>query len=287
MQDKHLSECLAGRESTEYILPFFWQHGENHDILARELDAIEAANLREFCVESRTHEQFCQDAWWEDFGFLLAEAQRRGMRVWLLDDKRFPTGYANGYVAAHPALRKVLLRHDWRDFAGPVRGARTMALPLAPDEEYVSVTAYRRTANGNAFSGEGIDLLPSLSDGLFSWDIPDGTWRVQFVIRTHRVAPPEPDWIDMLSPESCRAMLTAVYEPHYAHFALFRQYVRRILLRRAALRQRSRVVSVQTGQGGDAAAVAGRSARAPRRCVGAGRGARAAASARALPSDGL
>ena len=221
MQDKHLSECLAGRESTEYILPFFWQHGENHDILARELDAIEAANLREFCVESRTHEQFCQDAWWEDFGFLLAEAQRRGMRVWLLDDKRFPTGYANGYVAAHPALRKVLLRHDWRDFAGPVRGARTMALPLAPDEEYVSVTAYRRTANGNGFSGEGIDLLPALSDGLFSWDIPDGTWRVQFVIRTHRVAPPEPDWIDMLSPESCRAMLTAVYEPHYAHFSRY------------------------------------------------------------------
>lgn len=221
MQDRHLSECLAARESTEYIFPFFWQHGENHELLAREMDAIEAANIREFCVESRTHEQFGRQAWWEDFGFILAEAKRRGMRVWLLDDKRFPTGYANGYVAEHPGLRKTLIRHDWRDYAGPMCGARTIALSLAPDEAFVSVTAYRRTENGNSFSGEGIDLLPTLSDGLFAWDIPEGTWRVQYVIRTHRLVTPEPNWIDMLSPESCRAMLTAVYEPHYAHFSQY------------------------------------------------------------------
>ena len=30
---RRLNECLNGTHSTEYILPFFWQHGEPHDIL--------------------------------------------------------------------------------------------------------------------------------------------------------------------------------------------------------------------------------------------------------------
>ena len=217
--DKRLEDVLLGRESTEYILPFFWQHGEEHGVLAGELDAIERANIRAFCVESRTHEQFGEDKWWEDFGFLLAEARRRGLRVWLLDDKRFPTGYANGYVAAHPALRKTLIRLEWRDFAGPLRGRRLIPPPLGEDEAFVSIAAYRREENGFVFTGEGVDLLPRLANGLISWDVPAGDWRVYYVIRTHRVIGRENQWIDMLSPESCRAMLTAVYEPHYAHFA--------------------------------------------------------------------
>jgi len=144
--DKRLKEVLLGRESTEYILPFFWQHGEEHGVLAEELDAIERANIRAFCVESRTHEQFGEDKWWEDFGFLLAEARRRGLRVWLLDDKRFPTGYANGYVAAHPELRKTLIRLEWRDFAGPLRARRLIPAPLGEnaDREKNDLTSRRK-----------------------------------------------------------------------------------------------------------------------------------------------
>lgn len=219
--DKRLDDCLAGREGSEYILPFFWQHGEDRETLREEIDAIERANLREFCVESRTHEQFCREKWWEDFGFILEEAQRRGMRVWLLDDKRFPTGYANGYVASHPALKKTLCRIEYRDYAGPRAAAHTIALPIGADESYISITAYRRTENGNLLSGEGIDLLPALKNGLLFWDIPEGTWRVCYVIRTHRAGGNDDQWIDMLEPESCRAMLTAVYEPHYAHFSRY------------------------------------------------------------------
>ncbi len=219
--EQRLNDVLNGRVPGEYLLHFFWQHGEEHSVLAEEIDAIERSNVREFCVESRTHPDFGLDKWWEDFGFLLREAKRRGMRVWLLDDKRFPTGYANGYVAAHPELKKTLLQLEWRDFAGPRRGAHTVAPELGEGESFVSVAAFRRTQSGNAFEGEPIDLLPSLSDRILTWDIPEGYWRVYYLIRTHRLRTGSDEMIDMLSPDSCRAMLTAVYEPHFEHFSAY------------------------------------------------------------------
>ena len=43
------------------------------------MEAIRKAGLTEFCVESRTHEGFCTDAWWEDFQFMLDYAREHGM----------------------------------------------------------------------------------------------------------------------------------------------------------------------------------------------------------------
>lgn len=205
--------------STEYILPFFWQHGEEHSVLREEIEAIQKSGIHEFCVESRTHEQFCEDQWWEDFHFLLEEAKARGMRVWLLDDKRFPTGYANNYIEQHPELRAVRLRMECRDVAGPQGDVAIMPAPLWDEESYVSIVAYRRVEDGNRVTGEGIQLMPLMKDGLLWWDIPEGIWRVYYVIRTYRDGlARKKNYIDMMSEESCRAMLHAVYEPHYEHF---------------------------------------------------------------------
>ena len=217
--EKRLQECLANQEPTEYILPFFWQHGEEHSVLLKEMEAIRDSGIREFCVESRVHEQFGEDGWWEDFGFLLEEAKKRGMRVWLLDDKSFPTGYANNYIASHPELRAVRARIDIRDVAGPRRDTALIPAALSGEESFISVTACRRAGAGDKVTGEGISLLPKMKDGLIWWDIPEGNWRVYYVIRT-RMSPVErkKNYIDMMSEQSCRAMLHAVYEPHYEHF---------------------------------------------------------------------
>ena len=217
--DRKLLECLNNKPSGEHILPFFWQHGEDHEILRQEIAAIQNCGISEFCVESRVHEQFGKEKWWEDFGFILEEARKRNMRVWLLDDKHFPTGYANNYLESHPELRMVSLRVQYLDYAGPQTEMALLPEPLEEGESYVAVVAYRRRENGNRLSGDGVNLLPNLEKGLLWWDIPEGVWRVYYVIRTHRVCCSEKkNYIDMMSPESCKAMLHAVYEPHYEHF---------------------------------------------------------------------
>ncbi len=213
----YLKECLDGTESREYILPFFWQHGESHEVLREEIEAMQKANVNEFCVESRTHKEFCRDQWWIDFGFILEEAKKRGMRVWLLDDKFFPTGYANGYIEEHPELKKKVLRAEWRDFCGPEKEMTLIAPGIDDDESFVAITAFKREHHGQAFTGEPIDLLPTLSDGLLTFDIPEGNWRVYYVISSYRM--PKEQWIDMLSAESVEAQIIAVYQPTYDHFS--------------------------------------------------------------------
>ena len=216
---QRLQECLDKKNSTEYIFPFFWLHGEDHELLLEELEAIYHCGITQFCVESRPHEQFCEEQWWDDLSFLLAEAKKRNMGVWVLDDKKFPTGYANNYIEGHPELRAVRLRMEFRDFAGPQTDTALIPVPLAEDECFVSITAYKRESPGDVLTGNGISLSLNSKNGLIWWDIPEGVWRVYYVIRTLR-SPVElkKNYIDMMSKESCQAIIHGVYEPHYEHF---------------------------------------------------------------------
>ena len=217
--EERLKSCLDATHSTEYIFPFFWQHGEDHAVLLEELNAIYNCGITQFCVESRPHEHFCEEQWWGDLAFLLAEAKKRDMKVWVLDDKKFPTGYANNYIETHPELRAVRLRMECRDFVGPQKETAIIPVPIAEDESFVTIVAYRRNQNGNQLSGEGISLTDNVKDGLIWWDIPQGIWRVYYIIRTLKPAvEAKRNYIDMMSFESCKAMIHGVYEPHYTHF---------------------------------------------------------------------
>ena len=217
--DKNLRECLQDSFEKKYIFPFFWQHGESHDILAEEMDAMYESGCRQFCVESRTHEDFCGETWWTDFGFMLEYAKRRGMKVWLLDDKRFPTGYANGYIQQHPELEMVHLKMVFRDFQG---GHGPLSL-IVPNEggELERVVAYQLNEAGDALEGKGLDLTAQVENGLVRVDLPKGFWRVYTILRGNFAPAHKRYWIDMLNPESAKAMLTAVYEPTYAHFSQY------------------------------------------------------------------
>ena len=43
------------RSLVKYIFPFFFWHGETHEILLEEIEAIQRSGIREFCVESQVH----------------------------------------------------------------------------------------------------------------------------------------------------------------------------------------------------------------------------------------
>ncbi|MCI8359992.1 MAG: glycosyl transferase family 2 [Clostridiales bacterium] len=219
--DQRLTECLENRQGS-YILPFFWQHGEEHARLLEEMEAIAGSNVREFCVESRIHEQFGQEAWWKDMGFILEEARKRHMKVWLLDDKRFPSGYANDILRRqYPHLRKRGIREVHMDFLGPLsHGVLPSYGRFNPEtERLLGIYAFKRSGKGESLCGGPVELTGFQRDGLLYWEIPDGVWRVFWIIDTDASPDCYRDYLDMLHPDSCRLMLETVYEPHYAHFA--------------------------------------------------------------------
>ena len=216
-----IEKCIRNDFERKYIFPFFWLHGENHALIEEEIDAIHSCGITQFCAESRVHKDFCGDTWWEDFGFILKCAEKRNMKVWLLDDKHFPTGYANNYIEKFPEFRKASLRIEYRDFAGPSNGCSVIVPEVEKEEEIIGISAWKRSKNGNILDGEPIDLTSSERDGLIYLDIPAGILRVYYIIKTHRSVKGKENYIDVLSKQSCSAMIKAVYDPHFEHFGRY------------------------------------------------------------------
>ncbi len=223
-------------EKLPHIMPFLWVHGEDEATYRKMVGVIYEANLRAFCVEARPHDGFCQEPWWRDMDIILDEAEKRGMKVWILDDKHFPTGFAAGEVSKAPLeLRRQGLLHK----VYPVKGKIKLDLgrkshpPFSrdpfyhvtniinknltddcrfDDDRWYSVTAIRTDK-----TVQPVDLCAQVKNGILEWKAPEGKWQVHLCylsrnIGTHR------GYINMMDAESCRIQIDAVYEPHYAHY---------------------------------------------------------------------
>ena len=137
-----------------YMVPFLWMHGEDEARLRQVIGAIHESGIGALCVESRPHPDFLGPKWWQDMDVVLDECKKRGMKIWILDDERFPTGYSAGRAAGSPhRIRYLNERHI--DVAGPQKGSSILLnLPVfnrrqANTDPVISVVAARRIHGKN------------------------------------------------------------------------------------------------------------------------------------------
>lgn len=219
MKDTRLQEVLAGK-GANYLLPFYWQHGTQRERIPEQIERIYQSGCRALCVESRPHPDFCGPGWWADLDVILSECEKRDMKVWIFDDKKYPTGYANGLIETkYPHLRQREIIEEHIDVMGPAPETAFMVSKTWEDDEILGVYAFRRAEGGEQITGEYIDLTPTLTEGYAYFDVPEGLWRVHIYTNTRRGN--RANYIDMVSAESCKVLLEAVYEPHYAHYAKY------------------------------------------------------------------
>ncbi len=231
---KRLMEVLENREDN-YMLPFFWQHGEDETVLREYMHRIYDANIKAVCVESRPHPDFAGEQWWKDMDAILDEAKALGMKVWILDDSHFPTGFANGAMKNAPEnLKHKYMCYRTLEMAGPVSRAEfsvkeyTCPAPLPPwmpvppaadddfsDDELVRILACPVLEGGTL--GVPVDLTGNIKNGQCVFDLPEGYFKI-FVIYITRNAKGRNDYINFMDPASCRILIDQVYEPHYAHY---------------------------------------------------------------------
>lgn len=224
-----------------HLLPFLWLHGEDEDTLREMLRRIAACDIGAVCLESRPHPDFAGKTWWRDLDIILDEAVKLGLKIWILDDSHFPTGFANGKVVDAPdELAKQYIRCQRADVVGPMPGGRlnvkgmitpkpnpfaSASGPFAPknqrtfaDESLLAVYAHPILEFDRL--GEGIDLTDKVVDGVLTWDVPVGTWRV---IATYlsRNGGGNTNYINLLHADSVDILINEVYEKHYAHYAKY------------------------------------------------------------------
>lgn len=229
-----IKTLLQGRPF-DHIFPFFWLHGEDEGTLRRYVQVIADAGLNAFCLESRPHPDFAGDGWWHDLDIILEEASSRGMKVWILDDSHFPSGYANGALReASPELcRQSLVREVVSCEGGkielsvPIQAPawkpnlfEQFSLPKEHLREFGDDRILRIAAIPEEKAEKSVDLTQAWDDGILRTELPEGKWQV-CVLRLTRNRGPHRDYVNMMNAASCQKMLEAVYEPHYAHYARY------------------------------------------------------------------
>ena len=225
--NKTIEQLLSGK-ADNHMLPFFWQHGEDEATLRKYMDVIHKANCLAVCVESRPHPDFAGPKWWHDMDIILDEARKRDMKVWILDDSHFPTGYANGALKNKPInMRKqsvYMMQRPLEQGAGSLsmdlRAAGLLTMPqdefgpsdiVFDDDSILFVTAKNE-------AGETLDLTDLVSGDVLNWDKPAGEWTLQVCIRTRNTGNRR-EFMNMTLEESCRILIDEVYEPHWQHYA--------------------------------------------------------------------
>ncbi|MFS0924615.1 hypothetical protein ACFC8T_15135 [Enterococcus casseliflavus] len=218
-----------------YIFPFLWIKGEHHEKIVEEIEKIQEAGIDEFVLESRTHPSFLKDKWWRDFRFILETAKERDMRVWLLDDAHFPTGYANGVVEDHPELQKRYLYYSTVDvFSEGFMTTLNLNLLKKPrkkwsdrkqPQEYYAEIEKNKKISVSAFplikdayiGNQSIDLLDYAQEEYLNFKFPKGNWRI-FVVYETTENGGQKNYINMLEKDSVQLLIDTVYQPHFEHF---------------------------------------------------------------------
>lgn len=219
---RSLSSIING-EGGNYIAPFLWLHNEDDSLIVKELHRIHDCGISAVCIESRTHDEFCRDDWWSDVRLIIDTCKSLGMKLWILDDKHFPSGYANGIFEKeeNKHLRVSCIHSRRIDVAGPVVSGCVLAdeFKALPEDSFLGAVALRRAEDGQLFDGTFIDISENYAHGKFYFDLPEGLWAIVLLIQSQSdIHPIQRSYINHLCPEATDAYIKEVYEGHYAHF---------------------------------------------------------------------
>jgi len=215
-------KAALNKEGSNNILPFMWAiTGIDTKDIVGQMEIIRSCGIRSVCVESRTFEDFAGDTWWPLIEEILKEAKRLDMRVWILDDTHFPTGYAAGWIAKkYPERRRLHLAEFHVDVIGPRRTEIRMC-PFSKEDELLAVVAVKRTGKDEELLPETIIVDAKKEDAYCSFTAPSGAWRVFQLWLTHEGSSSDKPYINMIDPESVQVLVDAVYEAHYEHVGAY------------------------------------------------------------------
>lgn len=212
---RRLNECLENKTES-HSAPFVWMHGEDKSRIRDELEKIRDASIRTICLESRTHENFAEEKWFDDIRYIFDFCKENNMKAWILDDKHFPTGYANGATENHPELLPWEIKSEYIDVPGPVSGGCLVTdFWLEEGKEILAAVACKHVPDTLIYD-DAIDISSGLEDGRIYFDLPEGMWRICLLVKTRfGFSEHYSKYIDMLNPASTQLMIDAIYEPHY------------------------------------------------------------------------
>ena len=184
-------------------------------VITRDLDTIKALGYTAVTVQAGfgLPEPYLSDGYFRLFRTFIEEAKKRDLRVWIVDDAGYPSGFAGGkFTEQQSPLRMQAL------VARKIDATAGQKLEQPVDPNTVSVAAR------NLDTGE-LEPLP-FSNNTVSWIAPAGRWQLIIVEHAFRTSPTRSDTNpkrtkditqsleDYLDPEATRQYLAFTHEQY-------------------------------------------------------------------------
>ncbi|MBB5062307.1 glycosyl hydrolase [Granulicella mallensis] len=153
------------------------------ETVQRDLDTMRSLGFRAVTVQDGygADRPYLSPEYFRFFRQFVIEAKKRNMRVWIVDDAGYPSGFAGGkFTAEHPELRMQALITS-----SPTQVASGGTFDQAVEPNTVAVTAIQSP------SGETVQI--PIENGHAHWTAPDGKWTVYIVEHAFRTSPTRSD----------------------------------------------------------------------------------------------
>lgn len=152
------------------------------EVIQRDLDTMRALGFRAVTVQAGFNMPFdyLSPEYFHFFSTFVAEAKKRDMRIWIVDDAGYPSGFAGGkFTTEAPELRMQAL----------VVGQKFSVSRKAELHEAVKPDA----VSAIAISADGAAQPIPLANGKLDWAAPEGEWTVLVVEHQFRTSPTRSD----------------------------------------------------------------------------------------------
>jgi hypothetical protein len=174
------------------IQPFLsWNGGDAKERMARivqDLDRLAANGIFVFNMSPGKGEPlYLTPEHMNQVKFVVEEAKKRGMKIWLQDESDYPSGFAGGYLGKqYPQFAMQGIVADTRV---SLTAGQTISMPLPPD----TLGVYFENGSDHTAT-----VLPMPKDGKLTWTAPAAgsdpytpnfLWDVVFVRHVYRSSP--------------------------------------------------------------------------------------------------
>jgi hypothetical protein len=202
-------------EAKQLTGPLFWLHGdESKERLETYIEKVAEGGNGTFTTESRPHDDWLGEGWFRDLEICLNAAKKNNLSMWIFDEKWWPSQGVAGKVPPEYAAKRLEVFD--KDFEGP----RAMGVEGCEGPKFVAVLAGRMTADGKIEGGTLVDLASHISNGMLSWQVPEGKWKVMKFMHGQASALGQNGQlsVDGASKDCVDWFLKTVYQPHYDRF---------------------------------------------------------------------
>jgi alpha-L-rhamnosidase len=164
--------------------PYYGLNGAvDETVIRRDLDTMKSLGYQAVTVQAGYGMPFAylSPEYFKFFRTFVEEAKKRNMRVWIVDDAGYPSGFAGGkFTELKPEMRMQAL----------VAAQRISATPGEPVRATVGSATVAVTAMN---ADDGTNVTITVTDGAIDWPAPPGHWTVVVVEHQFKTSPTRSD----------------------------------------------------------------------------------------------